>query len=82
MVDYDGAMRRTQGHTLQVVSPQASATGAADHPVTDLVQDRHTWRVLEPRGDGRTAVVYTAVPIKRVEHPLIRWVERRRRFEV
>ena len=31
MVDYDGAaMGRAKGHTVQVVSPQASATGAAD----------------------------------------------------
>ena len=30
MVVYDRAMGRTKGHTVQVVSPQASATGAAD----------------------------------------------------
>ena len=31
MVDYDGAaMGRAKGHTIQIVSPQASATGAAD----------------------------------------------------
>ena len=31
MIDYDGAaVRRAKGHTIQVVSPQASATGAAD----------------------------------------------------
>ena len=38
MVDYDvAAMRRAKGHTVRVVSPQASATGAADQGVTDLV---------------------------------------------
>ena len=48
MVDYDGAaMGRAKGHTIQVVSPQASATGAADQGITDLVQDGHTWWVLE-----------------------------------
>ena len=73
MVDYDEAAgRRAKGHTIQVVSPQASATGAADQGVTDLVQDGHTWWVLEPRGDRRQAVVYTAAPLKRVEHPLMR----------
>ena len=56
------------------MSPQASATGAADQGVTDLVQDGHTWWVVEPRGDRRQAVVYTAAPLKRVEHPLMRWV--------
>ena len=55
------------------MSPQASATGAADQGVTDLVQDGHTWWVVEPRGDRRQAVVYTAAPLKRVEHPLMRW---------
>ena len=51
MVDYDeAARRRARGHTIQVVSPQASATGAADQGVTDLVQDAHTWWVVEPRG--------------------------------
>ena len=75
MVDYDGAAgRRAKGHTIQVVSPQASATGAADQGVTDLVQDGHTWWVVEARGDRRQAVVYTAAPLKRVEHPLMRWV--------
>ena len=43
MVDYDEAAgRRAKGHTIQVVSPQASVTGAADQGVTDLVQDGHT----------------------------------------
>ena len=75
MIDYDEAAgRRAKGHTIQVVSPQASATGAADQGVTDLVQDGHTWWVVEPRGDRRQAVVYTAAPLKRVEHPLMRWV--------
>ena len=75
MVDYDGAaVRRAKGHTIQVVSPQASATGAADKGVTDLVQDGHTWWVVEPRGNRRKAVVYTAAPLNRVEHPLMRWV--------
>ena len=63
-----------KGNTIQVVSPQASATGAADQGVTDLVQDGHTWWVVEPRGDRRQAVLYTAAPLKRVEHPLMRWV--------
>ena len=74
MPDYGGAMGRTQEHTVQVVSPQASATGAADQGVTDLVQDGLTWWVAEPRGGRRTAVVYTAAPLKRVEHPLMQWV--------
>ena len=75
MVDYDGAaLGRAKGHTIQVVSPQATATGAADQGVTDLVQDGHTWWVVEPRGDRRKAVVYTAALLKRVEHPLMRWV--------
>ena len=75
MVDYDGtAGRRAKGHTIQVVSPQTSATGAADQGVTDLVQDGHTWWVMEPRGDRCQAVVYTAAPLKRVERPLMRWV--------
>ena len=75
MVEYDeAARRRAKGHTIQVVSPQASATGAADQWVTDLVQDGHTWWVVEPRGGRRQAVVYTAAPLKRVEHPLMRWV--------
>ena len=75
MVDYDGAaVRRAKGHTIQVVSPQASGTGAADQGVTDLVQDRHTWWVVEPRGNRRQAVVYTAAPLKRVEHLLMRSV--------
>ena len=66
MVDYDGAMGRTKGQTVQVVSPQASATGAADQGVTDLVQDGHTWWVVEPRGDRRTAVAYTTAPLEGV----------------
>ena len=75
MVDYDGAAgRRANWHTIQVVSPQASATKAADQGVTDLVQDEHTSWVVEPRGDRRQAMVYTAAPLKRVEHPLMRWV--------
>ena len=75
MVDYDGAaMGRAKGHTIPVVSPRASATGAADQGVTDLVQDGHAWWVAEPRGDRRQAVVYTAAPLKRVEHPVMRWV--------
>ena len=75
MVDYDEAAgRRAKGHTIQVVSPQASATGAKVQGVTDLVQDGHTWWVVEPRGDRRQTVVYTAAPLKRVEHPLMRWV--------
>ena len=75
MVDYDGAaVSRAKGHTIQVVSPQASATGAANQGVTDLVQDGHTWWVVEPRGCRRQAVVYTVAPLKRVEHPLMRWV--------
>ena len=54
MVDYGGAaVARAEGHTLQVVSPQASATGAADQGVTDLVQDGHTWWVVEPRGEKK-----------------------------
>ena len=56
------------------MSPQASATGAADQGVTDLVRDGHTWWVVEPRGNRRQEVVYTAAPLKRVEHPLMRWV--------
>ena len=75
MVDYDGAAgRRAKGHTIQVVSPQASATGAADQGLTDLVLGGHTWWVVEPGGGWRQAVVYTAAPLKRVEHPLMRWV--------
>ena len=75
MVDYDEAAgRRAKGHPIQVVSPQASATGAADQGVTDLVQDGHTWWVMELGGDRRQAVVYTAAPLKRVEHPLMWWV--------
>ena len=30
--------------------------------------------VVDPKGDRRQAVVYTAAPLKRVEHPLMRWV--------
>ena len=78
IVHYDGAAgRRAKGHTIQViqvVSPQASASGAADQGVTDLVQDGHTLLVVEPRGDRRQAMVYTAVPLKRVERPLMPWV--------
>ena len=38
MVDYDGAaVGRAKGHTIQIVSPQASATGAADEGVTEPV---------------------------------------------
>ena len=68
------AMGTAKGHTIQVASPQVSATGAADQWVTDLVQDGHTCLVVEPRRDRRKAVVYTAAPLKRVEHPLVRWV--------
>ena len=51
MVDYDeAALGRARVHTIQVVSPQASATGAADQGVTDLVQDGHTWWVVQPKG--------------------------------
>ena len=75
MVDYDGgAMGMAKGHAVQVVSPQASAIGAADQGVTDLVQDGQTWWVVEPRGDRHKAVVYTPAPFKQVEHPLMRWV--------
>ena len=74
VVDYRGARGRTKGHTIQVVSPQASATGVADHGVTDLVQDGLTWWVVEPSGDRRAPVVYTVAPLKRVEHPLMRLV--------
>ena len=73
-VDYNGAMGRTKGHTVQVVSLQESATGAADQGVTDLLQDGHTWCVVQPRGDRRKAVPYTTAPWKRVEHPLMPWV--------
>ena len=73
MVDYDQvAGRRAKGHTIQVVSPQASATGAADREVTDMVQHGHTWWVVEHSGDRRQAVVCTATPLKEVEHPLMR----------
>ena len=74
MVVYSGAIGGTKGHTVLVVSPQASATGAAGQGVTDLVQDGHTLWVVEPRGDRRRAVMYTAAPSERVEHPLMRWV--------
>ena len=50
--------------------PQELRTGR----VTDLVQDGHTWWVMEPRGDRRMAVVYTMAPLKRVEQQLMRWV--------
>ena len=73
MIHYDGAaVRSTKEHTIQVVSPQASATGAADQGVTDLVQDGYTCWVVEPRGCRRQAIVYTAAPLKGVEHPLMR----------
>ena len=75
MVDYVGASGRTTGHTIQVVSPQASATGATDQGVTDLVQDGLKWCILEPRGDRCAAIVYTAAPLKKVEHLLRRWVQ-------
>ena len=53
MIDYDGAaVKRTKGHRIQVVSPQASATGAADQGVTDLVHDGHTWWVVGREGVG------------------------------
>ena len=75
MVDYDGAaLWKAKGHTIQVVSPQASATGAADQGVTDLVKDGHPWWVVEPRGDRRQAVVYTVAPLKGVEPPPMRGV--------
>ena len=74
MVDYGRAGRRTKGHTIQVESPEASGTGATDQGVTDLVQDGLTWWVVEPRRDRRAAIVYTAAALKRVEHPLLRWV--------
>ena len=73
MVDYGGARGRTKAHTTQVVSPKPSATGATDQGVTDLVQDGLTWWVVEPKGDTRAAMVYMAAPLKRVEHPLMRW---------
>ena len=73
MIDYDrAAVKRAKEHTIQVVSPQESATGAADEGITDLVQERHTWWLVEPRGCRRQVVVYTAPPLKRVEHPLMR----------
>ena len=74
MVDYREARVRTKGHIIQVVSPQASAPGAADQEVTGLVQDGLTWWIVEPRGDLSAALVYTAGPLKRVEHPLMRLV--------
>ena len=74
MVDYGGAVGRSRGHTVQVVSPQGGATGAADQGVTDLVQNGLTWWVVEPRGGRCAAVVYTAAQLKRVERPLIGWV--------
>ena len=44
MVDYDEAAgRRAKGHAIQVVSPQASATGAAD-------QGSQTWCSTDTRG--------------------------------
>ena len=75
LIDCDGvAVRRAKGHRIQVVSPHPSATGAAEQGVTDLVQDGHTWWVVEPRGCRRQAVVYTAALLKPVEHPVMRWV--------
>ena len=38
------------------------------------MQDGHTWTDVEPRRDRRKAVVYTAAPLKPVEHPLMRRV--------
>ena len=29
---------------------------------------------METKGERREAVVYTAAPLKRAEHPLMRWV--------
>ena len=73
MIDSNGAaVGGAKGHAVQVVSPEAGAPGAADQGVTNQVQDGHTWWVVEPRGDRRKAVVYTAAPLKRVEHTLIR----------
>ena len=74
VLDYGGARGRTKGHTAHVVYPQASATGAADQGFNNLVQDGLTWWVVESRGDRHGAVVHTAAPLKRVEHPLMRWV--------
>ena len=74
MVEYGGARGRTKRRTIQVASPQASATQATDQGVTDLVQDGLRWFVVESRGDRRAAIVYTAAPLKRVEHLLMRWV--------
>ena len=56
------------------MSPQASATGAVDKGVIDLVQDGHTRWVVEAEGEKRVAVLYTVAPLKRVEHPLMIWV--------
>ena len=76
MVDYDrAAIGRAKGHTVQVVSPQARAKGAVEQGITDLVQDGHTWWVVEPRRDRRKVVLYTAARLERVEHPLMRWVK-------
>ena len=74
MVDCAAARGRNIGHTIQVVSPLAGATGAADHGVINLVQEGHTWWVLEPKGEWRAAVVYATVQLKRGEHPLMRCV--------
>ena len=74
MLDFGEARGRTKGHTVQVVSLQSRATGAADEGVTDLVQDGLTWCVLDSRGNRRAAVVYTAAPLKRGEYRLMRWV--------
>ena len=74
MEDYGGARGSIKGHTIQVVTPQASATAAADQEVTDLAQDGLTWWVPETRGGRRTAVVYTRAPFERVERRLMRWV--------
>ena len=74
MVEYGVPRAGIKGHTIRVVSPQASATGATHQGVTDLVQNGHTWWAVEPKGDRRAVLVYTAALLKRVEHPLIRWV--------
>ena len=57
MLDCGGARGRTKGHTVQVVSPQASAIAGRDPGVNDLVQDGFTWWVVEPKVDGRAAIL-------------------------
>ena len=65
MVDYDeAAMGRAKGHTVQVVSPQASATAAVDQGVTDLVQDGHPWWVVEPRGEQAQGLSVYGGPVE------------------